>query len=216
MKGKLIKGHFFLLGLVLLNFVIALITGYSLSQNSLFLSKTAIYIAGIILFFKVLTLKNTFPLLTLILLLSACLTKTPKKAFNQDHLTYGTYYYRGGRSFSDTVRFNTRKIIRGDWNYTIWKVTKDSIFQEDSHGLSYSLGTDKRKYKLNQDTLYIWTNIKIDKGRIIEYKKTTIEKYLVISSDSTKLELININKRETLNQLGGRDFEPIRRDIQLR
>jgi hypothetical protein len=53
-KSKVTKGHFWLLGIVLLNFVTELITGYSLNQNLLFVLKVMLYLSGIGLFFSTL------------------------------------------------------------------------------------------------------------------------------------------------------------------
>lgn len=50
-KIKLEKWHFYLLGLVLSNFGIGLITGYRLNQNLSFSLKVILYLTGIILFF---------------------------------------------------------------------------------------------------------------------------------------------------------------------
>lgn len=47
---RLEKWHFYLLGLVLLNFGIGLITGYRLNQNLTFILKVILYLTGLILF----------------------------------------------------------------------------------------------------------------------------------------------------------------------
>ena len=50
-KLRLEKWHFYLLGLVLVNFGIGLITGYRLNQNLTFILKVILYLTGLILFF---------------------------------------------------------------------------------------------------------------------------------------------------------------------
>lgn len=49
-KIKLEKWHFYLLGLVLINFGIGLFTGYRLNQNLTFFLKIILYLTGLILF----------------------------------------------------------------------------------------------------------------------------------------------------------------------
>lgn len=51
-KYKLIKWHFYLLGFILLNFGIEILTGYRLNQNLTLFFKIVLYLSGIILFFK--------------------------------------------------------------------------------------------------------------------------------------------------------------------
>lgn len=53
-KIRLEKWHFYLLGLVLINFGTGLITGYRLNQNFIFILKVILYLTGLILFFKTL------------------------------------------------------------------------------------------------------------------------------------------------------------------
>lgn len=50
-KIKLEKWHFYLLGLILINFGIRLITGYRLNQDLTFILKISLYLTGLILFF---------------------------------------------------------------------------------------------------------------------------------------------------------------------
>jgi len=51
-KFKLENWHFYLLGIVLVNFGIGYITGYRLNQNVTFVLKVVIYLTGMFLFFK--------------------------------------------------------------------------------------------------------------------------------------------------------------------
>lgn len=53
-KIRLEKWHFYLLGMILINFRIGLITGYRLNQNLTFFLKITLYLTGIILFFAAL------------------------------------------------------------------------------------------------------------------------------------------------------------------
>lgn len=50
-KVRLEKWHFYLLGLILINFGVGLITGYRLNQNLTFGLKAILYLTGLILFF---------------------------------------------------------------------------------------------------------------------------------------------------------------------
>src|SRR5690606_33895084 len=52
MRFRMEKWHFYLLGIVLINFGIGLITGYRLNQNLTSILKVIIYLTGIFLFFK--------------------------------------------------------------------------------------------------------------------------------------------------------------------
>ncbi|HRE58386.1 MAG TPA: hypothetical protein PLW09_11245 [Candidatus Kapabacteria bacterium] len=49
-KIKLEKWHFYLLGFILINFGIGIITGYRLNQNLTFILKVILYLTGLVLF----------------------------------------------------------------------------------------------------------------------------------------------------------------------
>jgi len=49
-KIRLEKWHFYLLGLILINFATGLVTGYRLNQNLTFILKVILYLTGLILF----------------------------------------------------------------------------------------------------------------------------------------------------------------------
>lgn len=155
-------------------------------------------------------MKKPFQILFILLFLNSCSTKEKNDGLIQDYLTNGTYYLKG-KLVSDTLIFNTEKIKKGDWNYKIWIITNDTIFQEDCRGLSYLLGEDRRKYKLKNDTLYIWTNSRDKKDKTNNNDQEIIEKYLVLKSDKNKLEIIDLNRKE-----GHDSLNEIRSDIQLR
>jgi len=87
------------------------------------------------------------------------------------------------------------------WDYKIWRVTKDSIFQEDD--LSFAIGRDKCSYSLKNDTLTVRYWGQMGNRKMIE------DKYVLIKSDKDSLQLLNIFDRMHLG-------EKIREDIQLR
>lgn len=155
-------------------------------------------------------MKKALQILLILLFLNSCSTKEKNNKSFQPYLTNGTYYLKG-KSSCDTLRFNTEKIKRGDWNYKIWKITNDSIFQEDSRGLSSFLGKDRRKYKLNNDTLYIWNKLENKEGRTNKSELESIDKYLLVISNKKELEVIDLNRDKKIDKIND-----IRSDIQLR
>lgn len=155
-------------------------------------------------------MKKALQILPILALLFSCSTKEKNDDSLQIDLTNGTYLLKGKTS-ADTLRFINEKVKRGDWNYKTWTITNDSIFQEDSRGLSHFLGEDRRKYILNNDTLLIWKNLKNKTSKMNNNGQEGIEKYLVLKSDKKQLVLINLNKNEIRNTTN-----EIRSDIQLR
>lgn len=125
-------------------------------------------------------------------------------------LVEGTFYLNKKLS-NDTLRFQLEKFDKGSWNNTVWRITEDTIFQEDSRGLSYYFGKDRCKYQLKNDTLYIWTNIRNDNVEVAKKTQNNVEKYFVLKSDKKQLELIDLNKNKLLDTTN-----EIRSDIQLR
>ena len=125
-------------------------------------------------------------------------------------LTEGTFYLNKNLS-NDTLRFQLEKFDKGDWNNTVWRITEDTIYQEDSRGLSYLFGKDRRKYTLNNDTIYIWMNTRNENSGADKKRQNSIEKYWVLKSDEQQLELIDLNKNNVLDTM-----HEIRSDIQLR
>lgn len=135
----------------------------------------------------------------ILILLFAVLGCNNKK-FDQPYLVEGTFYHNG-HDRMDTLLF-TKKIPERKfrkWNYQTWKVSKDSIYQEDDHGLYRLYGRDKCTYTLMNDTLIV---------RYFLNSPTKYEnKYIVLQSNRNILELVQINRS---------DVSKFRSDIQLR
>jgi len=126
------------------------------------------------------------------------------------NLVEGTYYLNFKLS-NDTLRFQSEIYDKGNWNNTIWRITEDLIFQEDSRGLSYYFGKDQRKYILSNDTLFIWTNLQNEKVGTKKNEVENPEQYLLLKSDKKQLEIIDLNKTMIIDK-----SNEIRSDIQLR
>lgn len=150
-------------------------------------------------------MKVALNILSILTLLLSCTgeNNSDSNVKSQIRLEKGTYYLNYKLS-NDTLRFQSEKYDNGGWNNTIWIITKDSIFQEDSRGLSYYLGTDRRNYLLKNDTLSIWTNS-------IRIRHPKIEQYLVIKSNKNYLEIVDLNENKIIDTTNR-----IRSDIQLR
>lgn len=121
----------------------------------------------------------------------------------------GTYYYIN-KGHQDTILFQSQEPEGRLWrfNYIHWRVIKDSIYQEDSHGLYTFTGQDKCVYSISNDTLILkyikknpWTEQHANK---IDLK---VVKYVILSSNKHFIQLIPLNKDTKSN---------IRSDIQLR
>lgn len=156
------------------------------------------------------SMKKALQILPILLLLNSCSTKEKNNESSQVYLPNGTYLLKDKTS-GDTLRFNKKKIKKGDWNYKIWEITNDSIFQKDGRGISHFFEKDRRRYILHDDTLYIWTNSKNEKGEANKNQQESIEKYLVLRSDEKQLELIDLNKNKVIETT-----HEIESDIQLR
>lgn len=155
-------------------------------------------------------MKKALQILPVLVLLFSCSSKEKMDDSAKVYLTNGIYLLKG-KSSGDTLRFINEKVKKGDWNYKTWEITNDSIFQEDSRGLSTFFGEDRRRYKLVKDTLYVWQNLKNEQNEKIKNRKETIKKYLVLKSDKKRIEIVYLNKNEIINT-----SNEIRSNIQLR
>lgn len=149
-------------------------------------------------------------IIPILLIIIGCSIEDKNDHLKKLKLVEGTFYLNKKKS-NDTLRFQIEKFDKGDWNNTIWRITKDSIFETDNRGLSYYLGKDQRKYKLKNDTLFILNNTKNWKNEMKRSEENSIEKYLLLISNKKQLEIIDLNKNKTINT-----NHDIRTDIQLR
>lgn len=122
---------------------------------------------------------NKTLLIPIVLLLFSCKEEQlPTKEFV---LPRGTFFLDFKNSNEDTIVFRqeSTNFKRRNWHYKSWEITEDSIFQDDSRGLSYFLKTDKRKYVLNQDSLFIFDRGMSEKDfshyRVLEVKETEFQ-----------------------------------------
>ncbi|MCB9223234.1 MAG: hypothetical protein H6582_03570 [Crocinitomicaceae bacterium] len=124
--------------------------------------------------------KNAIIILTLVIAIGCTNDSSYDPTKNVKEVTF----YLNNKCSNDTLIFQKEKYDKGNWNNTSWRITKDSIFQEDSHGLSYYLGTDRRKYDLKNDTLCIWTT---------KNGLERTEKFLLVKFNENELELKDLN-----------------------
>ncbi|MBN9293391.1 MAG: hypothetical protein J0G96_05375 [Flavobacteriia bacterium] len=142
----------------------------------------------------------------------------------RQNLVEGTFYLNLASSNGDMLRFKAdEKDLKRDWNWKYWRITKDSIFQDDSRGLSYFFGKRGRKYSVKNNTLTLypvsipqrnrdicaWCYLKSgntehnEKIHIGEQRYTEKEQYLVLKSTKDVLEIIDVTdhtaKREPVN-----------------
>lgn len=154
-------------------------------------------------------MKNSIKIIFLALFLLGCTSKESSTKMDKSILYNQTYYLNFKRS-NDTMRFQAEKYDLGNWNNTTWTITKDSIFQKDSRGLSFSLGKDRRKYSFKNDTLKIWTKTKKSTS-LSDNEQENIEQFLVLKSNEKVLEIIDLNSKKMVDHSNA-----ISSDIQLR
>jgi hypothetical protein len=154
-------------------------------------------------------MKKALLILPILIFLVGC-SAEKKLGMTDNKLVEGTFYLNKKLS-NDTLRFQLEKFDKGGWNNKVWRITEDTIFQEDSRGLSYYFGKDRCKYQLKNDTLFIWTNIRNDNVEVAKKTQNNVEKYFVLKSNKKQLELIDLNKNKLLDTTN-----EIRSDIQLR
>jgi maltoporin len=152
-------------------------------------------------------LRSTVHILFILSFLIGC--KNSKKDIQK--LESGVYYLNYKLS-GDTLFFQTnnpKNLIR-NWNKTVWKITEDSIFQDDSRGLSYYFGKDKCSYSLNDNTLTVKYKSNIgEQNKLHNEKVINMDKYIVLKSDKDFLQLIEIADSNAMSS-------KIRSDIQIK
>lgn len=87
---------------------------------------------------------KTLLIFPILIFLVGCLAEN-KLDKTEIKLAEGTFYLNK-KITNDTLKFQLEKFDKGDWTNTVWRITEDSIFQEDSRGLSYIFGKDRCKY----------------------------------------------------------------------
>ncbi len=133
-------------------------------------------------------MKTSLQFLSLILLFSVCSTDDKGKVLN---ITQGTFFLNKELS-NDILKFQAEMFDKGNWNNTVWRITSDTIYQEDSRGLSVVFGKDRRKYSFLNDTLYIWNHSRPTNKNKVKQSVDSVEKYIVLRSNEQQLEIIHV------------------------
>jgi hypothetical protein len=143
-------------------------------------------------------MKNSILVLVVLIVLLAC-DHLPTTQKTEVSIISGIYYNYSTHSDTLVLQSKGRKTRLARWSEGSWRITKDSVFQKDSRGLSWYLGKDKCRYRLKSDTLILTFQLRS--------MEVAFEKYQVLKSNKDSIELVRlISKEET----------EIRSDIQLR
>lgn len=196
--------------------------GYSLQTNHFRIYKSILNFGNTILIEsrrllgadRYRALKSIIHISITFLLLCSCSDRENSQGPETKKLPEGKYYAKYWRH-TDTIVFKpyNSEILIGGWTELFWTITKDSIFQEDTRGLTYSLYEEKCTYLIQYDTLSLLfrksdqSNKRHSKGGDIK------EKYKIAFFNDTVIKLVRSPlDPETLNKIGRGNGD----DIQLR
>lgn len=160
---------------------------------------------------------KTHILIIISFILLGCTTKK--------ELAEGIFHQNYKLSKGDTLHFDVGVPNKRNWNYRMWTITKDSIFQDDSRGISRFLWGGKRKYSFKNDTLTMHAvsapeletcvrcylkseNTKHDKSIHIG-KRYNVEKaqFLVLKSTKNVLQVVYLHTYQPINDTMDSDIE---------
>lgn len=159
-------------------------------------------------------MKSIIHILIIFLFLSGCSDIESSKDTKSKKLPEGEFYAKYWR-WTDTIVFKpyNSEVRIGGWTELFWTITKDSIFQKDTRGMSFSFYKEKCTYLIQNDTLSLLfrrsdqSNKRKAKGGDIK------EKYKIDLLSDSVIRLVRPPlDPETLNRIGRGSGD----DIQLR
>jgi hypothetical protein len=142
-------------------------------------------------------LKNSIYIWGIILILFSC-TAIEKKTVN---LPEGQYYAKSWR-YSDTITFKpyTSDVSVGGWTELFWTISKDSIYQRDTRGMTYSSCKEKSTYQIENDTLTLFFNGANQPNNDCIDREAIEQKYKIEIVNDTLIKVVRINPMKLTNR----------------
>lgn len=157
-------------------------------------------------------MKNSICIGGIILILFGC-TDIEKKSIN---FPEGQYFAESWRH-SETITFKpyTSDLSIGGWTELFWTITKDSIYQRDTRGMTYFSCEEKSTYRIENDTLTLFFNGASQSNNDCINREVIEQKYKIEIMNDTLIKVVRIKPiNRDLKQKTGKG--KIESDIQLR